>query len=160
MIYSTGKMVRIVVVASFSGTQNRAHGPGHRVTRTDKWRARIAVLKGRGHIDCVAQACNAQARMRQPRRSPQAVRPIPRFPPDSRCAWLSFVRCAEVDAFSMNKSAPQLGVFTWSCAACCSAETCRMTLDDPDVTGALPATVGSLSCRSKVVELYAQDRPT
>jgi hypothetical protein len=34
-----------------------------------------------------------------------------------------------------------------------------MTLDDPDVTGALPTTVGSLSCRSKIVELYAQDRP-
>jgi hypothetical protein len=58
----------------------------------------------------------------------------------------------------MNKSAPQLGVFTWSCAACCSAETCAMRLDDLDVTGALPATVGSLSCRSKIVELYAQDR--
>ena len=47
-----------------------------------------------------------------------------------------FVRCADVDAFSMNKSDPKLGVFTWSCAACCSAETCRMTL--ADVTGALP----------------------
>jgi hypothetical protein len=59
----------------------------------------------------------------------------------------------------MNKSDPHLGIFTWSCAACCSANTCAMWLDDPDVTGTLPMTVGLLSCRSKIVELYAQDRP-
>ncbi len=39
-------LVRIVAITPFNCTQNRAHGPGHRVTRTDKGGSQIAVLKG------------------------------------------------------------------------------------------------------------------